>query len=136
MVSGGSEAEGAAAAPPAEPPPRADRGGRALAALLGCALVFAAVVMILAAVDIDDTPLRSELQLSDVPVGGSVEYYDGSSTEKRVTTIAYFTSGALAAVAALFAFAIAISGRLNPLLWPATGLAIAVGVAGMLVNNV
>jgi hypothetical protein len=135
MVSGGSEAGGAAAASPADPP-RSDRGGRALAALLGCALVFAAVVMILAAVDIDETPLRSELQLSDVPVGGSVEYYDGSSTEKTVTTIAYFTSGALAAVAALLAFAIAITGRLNRLLWPATGLAIAVGVAGLLVNNV
>ena len=114
---------------------RADLGWRLLAFLLACALVFAAAVMIIAAADISDLPLESEVKGSDIPAGGSIDVYEGSATEHTLTTAAFFASGGLAAVAAVLALAIAITGRFNGLLWLATGAAIALGAGAVVLNN-
>ena len=130
--------------PPAEPtrtpPPPADpvddkagRGWRLLAAALALALAFAAAVMIIAAVDVNDLPLENELGPNARP---GTEYYDGSSTEHTLTTAAFFVSGGLAAIAALLAIAITITGRFTSWLWLTTGAAIVVGVGAIVLNNV
>lgn len=102
---------------------------------LAAALGFAAAVMIMAALDLGDTPLRSELSRADAAAGG-VEFYDGSATAKTVSTIAFWASGAAAAAAVALALLIAATNRWSRWLMPAAGLAVILGAIGILINNV
>jgi hypothetical protein len=112
----------------------ADAGGRALACTLAAALAFAAVVMVIAAVDLGETPLKSEISRADAVAG--VEVYDGSSTAKTASTVAFWASGATAAAAVLAALVVAGTRRWNPFLMPLAGLAIVLGAIAILINNI
>lgn len=91
--------------------------------------------MIMTALDLGDTPLRSELSRVDAAAGG-VEFYDGSATAKTMSTIAFWASGAVAATAVALSLLIAATNRWSRGLMPAAGLAVALGATGIVINNV
>jgi hypothetical protein len=118
---------------PSEDGAVADAGGRALACTLAAALAFAAAVMVMAAIDLGDTPLRGEIPPADESAGA--EFYDGSSTAKTLSTIAFWASGACAAAAVVAALVVAATRRWNRALMPLAGLSVLLGGAGVLINN-
>lgn len=128
-------------AEPAQPPPPAatatdsekpSGGWRALAVLLGLALLFAGGVMVAVMVDLNDTPLKAECTADPL----CTEYYDGSDTAKTITMILGFASGAFAAIGALLAFYFAATGRRGRLLLQLTGAAIVLGALSILVGSI
>ena len=112
----------------------ADAGGRALACTLAAALAFAAAVMAMASLDLGDTPLQSEISRADAVAG--VEVYEGSSSAKTLSTIAFWASGAAAAAGVLAALIMAATRRWNPALMPLAGLSVVLGATGILINNI
>ncbi len=123
--------------PPPPPPPvgeddKAGGGWRALGVLLALALAFACAVMILAMVDISDTPLLDECQADPT----CTEYFDGSSAQKTVAVILGFISGGIAGIGALVALYFAATGRAGRLLLQITGAAIAFGAASLLIGSI
>jgi hypothetical protein len=125
---------------PAPPPPeasaveeeRAGGGWRALGVLLFLALAFASAVMIIAMIEIADTPLLDACQADPT----CSEYFDGSSAQKTIAVAFGFISGALAAVGALVALYFAATGRRGRLLLQLTGVAIAFGALSLLIGSV
>jgi len=109
-------------------------GGRALTCTLAAALAFAAAVMVAAALDLGNTPLRSEISRADAAAGG-VEFYEGSKTAKTLSTISFWASAASAAAAVLAALVVAATRRWNRALMPLAGLAVVLGGTGILINN-
>jgi Mn2+/Fe2+ NRAMP family transporter len=131
-----SSEESPGAQSPGKPPEDgavADAGGRALACTLAAALAFAAAVMIMTAIDLGGTPLESEVSRADAIAG--TEVYDGSSTAKTLSTIAFWASGVTAAVAVLAALVVAGTRRWNGALMPLAGLSVVLGAIGVLINN-
>lgn len=90
--------------------------------------------MVAAALDLGDTPLRSEIPRADAAVG-EVEFYDGSEAAKTLSTISFWASAASAAAAVLAALVVAATRRWNRALMPLAGLAVVLGGAGILINN-
>jgi hypothetical protein len=126
-------------AEPAQPPPPATTatetekpsgGWRALAVLLGLALLFAGAVMIAVMVDLGDTPLKDECAVDPT----CSEYFDGSDTAKTITLVLGYASGAAAGIAALLAFYFAATGRRGRLLLQLTGAAIILGALALIVG--
>ena len=111
----------------------ADAGGRALACTLAAALAFAAAVMVMAAIDLSDTPLRTEVSRADAVAG--VEVYDGSSAAKTLSTVAFWASGVSAAAGVLAALVVAATRRWNRAVMPLAGLSVTLGGIGILINN-
>jgi hypothetical protein len=124
-------------AEPAQPPPPAvtetetekpSGGWRALAVLLGLALLFAGAVMIAVMVDLNDTPLKDACAADP----SCTEYYDGSDTAKTITMILGFASGAFAGIGALVAFYFAATGRRGRLLLQLTAAAVLLGALSLI----
>lgn len=141
------EASGTPTPPPeppqATPPPppstaaagdddKAGGGWRALGVLLALALAFACAVMILAMVEISDTPLLDECRADPT----CTEYFDGSSGQKTVAVILGFLSGGLAGIGALVALYFAATGRSGRLLLQITAAAIGFGAASLLIGSI
>jgi hypothetical protein len=111
---------------------KAGGGWRALGVLLALALAFACAVMIIAMVEISDTPLLDECRSDPT----CTEYFDGSSGQKTIAVILGFVSGALAGVGALVALYFAATGRHGRLLLQVTGAAIAFGAVSLLIGSI
>jgi hypothetical protein len=134
------EASGATPpAEPAQPPPPATTatetekpsgGWRALAVLLGLALLFAGAVMIAVMVDLGDTPLKDACAKDP----SCSEYFDGSDSTKTITLVLGYASGAAAVIAALLAFYFAATGRRGRLLLQLTGAAIVLGALALIIG--
>jgi hypothetical protein len=127
---------------PPPPPPtsavdddRASGGWRALGVVLALALAFACAVMVIAMVDIGDTPIEKDC-VTPLQGGTCVEYFDGSSAQKTATLVLGWPSGVIAGIAALVALAFAATGRYGRLLLQLTGAAIVLGAASILIGSV
>lgn len=136
-------AEPPQASPPPPPPPaapvaddeRASGGWRALGVVLALALAFACAVMVIAMVDIGDTPIEKDC-VTPSQGGTCLEYFDGSSAQKTATLVLGWPSGLIAGIAALLALVFAATGRHGRLLLQLTGAAIALGAASILIGSV
>lgn len=130
--------------PPAQPAPESgsdealDGAWRALAVLLAAALLFAAVVMTVNALDVADSPVCPEGRaetLAFVKEHPDGECYEHSDTAKTATVFFGFASAAFAAIAAICALMMAFTARMSGWLMPATGVAIALGAVTIVINN-
>lgn len=124
--------------PPPPPPPtaaddKASGGWRALGVILALALAFAAAVMIIAMIDIGDTPVGAA-ECAAEP--GCTEYFDGSSAQKTISLILGWPSGVLAGIAAFVALFFAATGRQGRLLLQLTGAALALGSLSILIGSI
>jgi hypothetical protein len=104
--------------PPTAPAPaptvddgRAGGGMRALAVLLSLVLAFAAAVMIVASGEIADTPTAAEVTSGEEPLPADGKVYDGSESERSISTALGYASGVVGAVGVLIGIAFAITGR-------------------------
>ena len=91
--------------------------------LLALALLFAAGVMAVNAVDVADAISCSDRAAirAEIGEGNAVECYENSDTAKTATVFFGFASAAFAAIAAVCALMMAISARMNGWLMPTTG---------------
>jgi membrane-associated PAP2 superfamily phosphatase len=134
---------------PSPPPPtgpvageeeKATVGWRALGVLLALALAFAAAVMIIAMIDIGDTPRCDDpaaLATEREEWGDDViECFEGSQTQKVISLGLGWPSGVIAAIAALFALYFAATARHGRLLLRLTGVAIVLGGLSILIGSV
>ena len=133
-------AEGATTPPPPPPPPTTEeRGGagwRVLAVILALALAFACAVMVVAMVDIGDTPTCDDVLSGEVAVPSDGECFDGSSTQKTISLILGWPSAVLAGIAALVALFFTFTGRQGRLVLQLTGAAIVLGALSILIGSV
>jgi hypothetical protein len=113
---------------------KANGGWRALGVALALALAFASAVMIIAMLDIGDTPRCDDL--AAIIAEQADECFDGSSAQKVITLVLGWPSGVLAAVAALLALYFAGTGRQGRLLIQATAAAIVLGGLSILLGSV
>jgi hypothetical protein len=111
-----------------------DRTWRTLSAVLACTLAFTSAVMAGQALSLSDALLESELTVENVKTVD--EFYAGSATRKTLTTVLFWASAATAALAAVLALLIAVTARFNRWLMPITGVALFLGVAGIVLSNV
>ena len=133
--------------PPPPPPPgapaeeeQASGGWRLLGVVLALALAFACAVMVIAMLDIGDTPrcddpaaLEEERQESGDLV---IECFEGSETQKVISLVLGWPSGILAGIAALVALLFAATGRHGQLLLRLTGTAIVLGGLSILIGSI
>jgi hypothetical protein len=133
--------------PPPPPPPgapadteKATTGWRLLGVLLALALAFACAVMVIAMIDIADTPrcddpaaLEEERQESGDLV---IECFEGSETQKVISLVLGWPSAVLAGIAALVALFFAATGRQGQLLLRLTGAAIVLGGLSILIGSI
>jgi hypothetical protein len=119
---------------------RAGGGWRVLGVILALALAFAAAVMIVAMVDIGDTPrcddeaaIAAERQATGEEV---IECFEGSSTQKTISLVLGWPSGVLAGLAGLLALYFAATGRRGTLLLRLTGVAIALGALSIVIGSI
>ena len=132
-----------AATPPPPPPPpttpageeKASGGWRALGVLLALALAFACAVMIVAMVEISDTPTCDDILSGAAALPSDNECFDGSGGQKTISLVLGFPSGVLAGIAALAALFFAATGRNGRLLMQLTGAAIVLGGLSILVGS-
>jgi hypothetical protein len=129
--------------PPAAPPSNEDRasgGWRVLGVVLALALAFACAVMIVAMVDIGDTPRCDDpaaLEEERAESGDLViECFDGSEAQKVISLVLGWPSGILAGIAALVALFLAATGRQGQLLLRLTGTAIVLGGLSILIGSI
>lgn len=135
MESSGTPASGAGTPPP--PPPPAARAAddgkasplwRVLAVVLALVLAFGAAVMIVLALNPDDTP-----RCEQVLVG---ECYDITETQQLVQNIFAIPAGVIGAVAALLALYFAATGRQGKLLVRLTVAAVVLALGAVIVGQV
>jgi hypothetical protein len=133
--------------PPPPPPPeapsdddKATTGWRLLGVLLALALAFACAVMVIAMLDIGDTPrcddpaaLEEERAETDDLV---IECFDGSQAQKVISLVLGWPSAILAGIAALVALFFAATGRQGQLLLRLTGTAIVLGGLSILIGSI
>ena len=133
-------AEGTTTPPPPPPPPTTEeRGGagwRVLAVILALALAFACAVMVVAMVDIGDTPTCDDVLSGEAAVPSDGECFDGSSTQKTISLILGWPSAVLAGIAALVALFFTFTGRQGRLVLQLTGAAIVLGALSILIGSV
>ncbi|MGH2953493.1 MAG: hypothetical protein ACRDK9_05655 [Solirubrobacterales bacterium] len=123
--------------PPAAPPEDEPSGGwRALAVVLALALAFACAVMVIAMLDIGDTPTCDDVLSGEAPLPDDGECFEGSSEQKGASLVLGWPSGVLAGIAALLAVYFAASGRMGRLLVQLTAVAIVLGGVSILVGSV
>ena len=113
---------------------------RALAVILALVLAFGAAVMIVAMVDINNTPRCDDpaaiLQYHrDHPLDRTIDCFDGGQTQKVISMGLGFAGGAVGAIAAILALAFTVTG-LNGrrVLW-ATALAIILSGLSILIGS-
>jgi membrane-associated PAP2 superfamily phosphatase len=132
----------AATAPPPPPPPtapgeeKASGGWRALGIVLALALAFAAAVMIVAMVDIGDTPTCDDVLSGEAALPSDRECFDGSSGQKTASLVLGWPSGVLAGVAALFALYFAATGRRGRTLMQLVGVALVLGALSIGIGSI
>ena len=145
MEASGTPTPGDAPATPPPPPPpappsgedeKATGGWRALGVVLALALAVACAVMIVAMVEISDTPTCDDVLSGAEPLPSEGECFDGSGGQKTVSLILGFPSGALAGLAALVALFFAATGRQGRLLLQLTGAAIVLGGLSILIGAI
>jgi hypothetical protein len=129
--------------PPPEAPSDDDTtttGWRLLGVLLALALAFACAVMVIAMLDIGDTPrcddpaaLEEERAETDDLV---IECFDGSQAQKVISLVLGWPSAILAGIAALVALFFAATGRQGQLLLRLTGTAIVLGGLSILIGSI
>jgi hypothetical protein len=128
--------------PPSAPPGEEEPSGgwRALGVVLALALAFACAVMVVAMVDIGDTPRCDDpaaLEEERVESGDLViECFDGSQTQKVISLVLGWPAGILAGIAALVALFFAATGRQGQLLLRLTGTAIVLGGLSILIGSI
>jgi hypothetical protein len=141
-ASGTPPTQPAATAPPPPPPPtvpeeeKASGGWRALAIVLALALAFASAVMIVAMVDIGDTPTCDDVLSGEAELPSDNECFDGSSGQKTASLVLGWPSGVLAGVAALFALYFAATGRHGRTLLQLVGLALVLGALSIGIGSI
>jgi hypothetical protein len=113
---------------------------RALAVVLALVLAFGAAVMIVAMVDINNTPRCDDpagiaAYHRSHPFDRTISCFDGSQTQKVISMGLGFAGGAVGAIAAILALAFTVTG-LNGrrVLW-ATALAIILSGLSILVGS-
>jgi hypothetical protein len=118
---------------------RASGGRRALGVVLALALAFACAVMVVAMIDVGDTPrcddpaaIAAELESGDL----EVECFEGSATQKTISLILGWPSAVLAGLAALVALYFVATGRQGRLVVVLTGAAIVLGGLSILIGSV
>jgi hypothetical protein len=147
MEAAGTPPPEPAQAPPPPPPPsvpgedeKPSGGWRALGVVLALALAFACAVMVIAMIDIADTPrCGDEAALTEEreETGDLViECFEGSQAQKVISLILGWPSGVLAGIAALVALLFAATGRHGQLLLRLTGTAIVLGGLSILIGSI
>jgi hypothetical protein len=111
-------------------------GWRALAIVLALALAFASAVMVIAMLDIGETPTCADVRSGEEPLPEDRECFEGSSEQKGASLVLGWPSGVLAGVAAVLALVFAATGRYGRLLVQLTAAAIALGGISILVGSV
>jgi hypothetical protein len=134
--------------PPPPPPPagapsdaeQATTGWRLLGVVLALALAFACAVMVIAMLDIGDTPRCDDpaaLEEERVESGDLViECFEGSQAQKVISLVLGWPSAILAGIAALVALFFAATGRQGQLLLRLTGAAIVLGGLSILIGSI
>lgn len=116
-------------------PEKPGAGVRILALLFALVLAFLAAVMILVAVDINDTPTCDDLISGVVEIPEDRECFDGSSTAKTVSVGLAWASGFIGVLAALAGLWFTITGRRGRLLVSLAVSAIVLGILSILVGS-
>jgi hypothetical protein len=133
--------------PPPPPPPgaaadaeRASGGWRLLGVLLALALAFACAVMVIAMLDIGDTPRCDDpaaLEEERAETGDLViECFEGSQAQKVISLVLGWPGAILAGIAALVALFFAATGRQGQWLLRLTGAAIVLGGLSILIGSI
>lgn len=114
----------------------AERPPRALFGAFAVVMAFAAAVMIGAvAIDLSNSPICSEAG-REVPIPADNECFDGSSGAKSASVGLAWASGVVGALAALLAGLVALTGLVRGPIVALAGIAIALGLASILVGIV
>jgi hypothetical protein len=132
---------------PPPPPPGAaadtetvSGGWRLLGVVLALALAFACAVLVIAMLDIGDTPRCDDpaaLEEERAETGDLViECFEGSQVQKVISLVLGWPSGILAGIAALVALFFAATGRNGQLLLRLTGTAIVLGGLSILIGSI
>jgi hypothetical protein len=131
--------------PPSPPSAAADTetvsgGWRLLGVVLALALAFASAVLVIAMLDIGDTPRCDDpaaLEEERAETGELViECFEGSQAQKVISLVLGWPSGILAGIAALVALFFAATGRHGQLLLRLTGTAIVLGGLSILIGSI
>jgi hypothetical protein len=131
--------------PPSPPSAAADTetvsgGWRLLGIVLALALAFACAVLVIAMLDIGDTPRCDDpaaLEEERAETGELViECFEGSQAQKVISLVLGWPSGILAGIAALVALFFAATGRHGQLLLRLTGTAIVLGGLSILIGSI
>lgn len=114
---------------------------RALSVVLALVLAFAAAVMIVAMVDINDTPRCDDpagiaAYHRDHPFDQTIDCFDGSQTKKVIVMGLGFAGGVVAAIAGLLALAFTFTGRNGRNVLAATALAIILSGLSILIGSI
>jgi hypothetical protein len=145
MESGTPPPEPTQPPPPPQPAAPADAeqatgGWRLLGVVLALALAFACAVMVIAMLDIGDTPRCDDpaaLEEERAESGDLViECFEGSQAQKVISLVLGWPSAALAGIAALVALFFAATGRQGQLLLRLTGTAIVLGGLSILIGSI
>jgi hypothetical protein len=83
---------------------------RALAVLLALVLAFGAAVMIVASGEIADTPTEEQVLSGEEPLPADGKVYDGSESNRTISTGFGYASGVVGAIGVLIGIAFAITG--------------------------
>lgn len=129
------ESAGTPDAPPPAPvdsDEKASVGMRLLAVVLSLALALGAAVMIVIALNPDDTPRCDEVQAATL----FAECFDISKTQETIAMIFAWPAGIAGGLAALLGLRFAISGRRGALLMRLALIAIALGVVVLIAGRV
>jgi hypothetical protein len=115
-------------------------GWRLLGVVLALALAFACAVLVIAMLDIGDTPRcddQAALEEERAETGDLViECFEGSQAQKVISLVLGWPSGILAGIAALVALFFAATGRHGQLLLRLTGTAIVLGGLSILIGSI
>lgn len=123
---------------PQAPPPAGDgepgkagAGLRLLALLLAFALAFGGAVLIIVALNPDDTPRCEELVRAQL----AGECFDVTKTQQTVQAVLAFPAGVLAGLAALVGLVVAFTGRRGQLMLRLVVPAVVLGALAVLVGQ-
>jgi NhaP-type Na+/H+ or K+/H+ antiporter len=141
MESSGTPASGSGTAQPPPPPPAGSRIDddkpsplwRVLAVVLALALAFGAAVMIVLALNPDDTPRCEQLISGEIQAVG--ECYDITETQQLIQNIFAIPAGVIGGIAALLALYFAATGRQGRLLVRLTVAALVLGIGAVIVGQ-
>jgi hypothetical protein len=121
---------------PQAPEPESTGSLRALAALLGLALAFAAAVLIGLAVDTADRPTIEECRTGAVEIPADGDCFDGGSAQQNLTVGFLGLGGLLGAAGVVVCLFVAASASGSRWMLPITAGAIIFGAAGIIAANV